>query len=256
MASATGGLPIQELQPPPTNSLYGFIVMMSVAALALYMYQNKEKWNNPDYDAQPEFTRAYMTAGVLILACTHLRNLWFIILGATPTMLLVLKNIQRIKTEEEKIKYPFLKGVFYPAIIVAAGFIFLSNASYSPTTNADSGRVPIQALEYLENTENKEDLILYTEFDNGAFMEWHGYKVYMDARPELFQKNINGKEDIYEEYCNVKRGTIDYSEFLDKYQFTHMIVTDNTLLDMYISLHKDYEAVVDGNGYNLYERIK
>lgn len=252
--SATGGIPISELQPPTTNTLYGFIVMIAVAALSLYGYQNKGKWNNPDYDAQTEFTRLYMTAGVLILACTHLRNLWFLILGATPTILIVMKNIHNKSQEEQKLKYPFLKGILYLSILTVAGFMFLSSASYSPITNNDSNRAPIQAVEYLKETD-KEDVVLYTEFENGAFMEWHGFRVYMDARPELYQKNINSKEDIYQEYCNVKQGNIDYSKFLSKYEFTHLVVTENTLLDMYLSLNENYKAVVDGNGYNLYMRV-
>jgi len=253
--SATSGLPISELQPPTTNTIYGFAVMLAVAALSLYVYQNKGKWNNPDYDAQTEFTRFYMAAGVLILACTHLRNLWFLILGATPIILIVMKSFEnkRIK-EEKKIKYPFLKGITYLSILIITCSVFLSDISYSLTTNNDSNRAPIQAMEYLKNTE-QEEVVLYTEFENGAFMEWHGYKVYMDARPELFQKNINGKEDIYQEYCNVKQGNIDYYVFLNRYGFTHLIVTDNSLLDIYLSLNKNYKTVVDGNGYNLYECI-
>lgn len=253
--SATGGMPISELQPPTTNTIYGIVVMIAVAALSLYVYQNKDKWNNPDYDAQTEFTRIYMTVGVLILACTHLRNLWFLILGATPTILIVMKSIQSKTTkDEQKIKYPILKGTLYLCILTIVGAMFLSNASYSPTTNSDSKITPIQAVEYLNETD-KEDVVLYTEFENGAFMEWHGFKVYMDARPELYQKNINGKEDIYQKYCDVKQGNIDYAEFLNKYKFTHLIVIDNTLLDMYLSLNENYKTVVDGNGYNLYEHI-
>lgn len=253
--SATGGLPLSELQPPTTNTIYGFVVMIAVAVLSLYVYQNIDKWNNPDYDAQTEFTRAYMTAGVIILACPHLRNLWFLILGATPTILIVMKNIQcNTSKEEHKIKRPFLKGVLYLFILVVAGRMFLSHASYNPITNSDSKRAPIQAVEYLKEID-KENIVLYTEFENGAFMEWHGFKVYMEARPELYQKNINGKEDIYQEYCNVKQGNLDYTEFLKKYEFTHLVVTDNSLLDMYLSLNENYKAVVDGNGYNLYESI-
>jgi hypothetical protein len=76
--------------------------------------------------------------------------------------------------------------------------------------------------------------------------------VYIDARPELFTKEINGKDDVLREYINVRDGRIDYEEFLDKYDFSHLIVS-NPFLAMYLDGHEDYKAVVRSDSYAIYE---
>ena len=72
----------------------------------------------------------------------------------------------------------------------------------------------------------------------------------------LVKKNINGKEDVYTEYAQLKGGTLEYDAFLEKYEFTHLIVAENTLFDMYLSLNEGYKECVDGNGYVLYETLE
>ena len=103
---------------------------------------------------------------------------------------------------------------------------------------------------------DKENVVLYTSFNNGAFMEMNGYKVYMDARPELFMEKINGKEDVYTEYVSVESGTCDLNAFLAKYNFTHLIARDGSPLSVHLRAYDDaYKIVVDGEGYCLFQRV-
>ena len=115
-------------------------------------------------------------------------------------------------------------------------------------TIKDSTTTPVKAVEYL-NTIKNEDIVLFTEFGNGAFFEYYDYKVYIDARPELFQKAINGKENIYEEYVCLIKGELNIEDFLNKYQFTHLIATKGTVMCGYLTASDKYEMIVDGNGY-------
>ena len=70
------------------------------------------------------------------------------------------------------------------------------------------------------------------------------------------KKKINGKEDIYSEYIKVFTGAVDFDEFIDKYQFTHLLVCDGKSLSGYLTASNDFEMVVDGNGYCLFERCQ
>lgn len=260
--SANGGLQIKELMAPTTNSLYGLVILLAVAFLALYIYQNKDKLKDKTYDMQSEFTKFYMACGVLFLSCLHLRNMWYLILGATPIIISVI-NDWKTQTQQNKPKEPkkqstyklLIKNFICIGLITLLSFFMFTASSFSSYAAHDSQYAPIKAVEYLDKNTDK-DIILYTEFYNGAFMEWHEYQVYIDARPEIFQKEINGKEDVYAEYCKVVKGNIDYKEFLEKYKFTHLIVTKNTLFDMYLSLNQEYTAAVTGNGYKLYVHNK
>lgn len=255
--SATGGVTISELVSPSLDTSYGIITLLCVAALTTYIAQNKNNLLNPEYDKQAEATRIYITAGVIILTCMHIRNMWYLMLGATPTVLLVLDYLKATLPRREKKakrKSKILRTTLYLATVCFVAYIMFSSATFSKTTTKDSTMAPIKAADYLDANAEKEDIILYTEFNNGAYMEWRGYKVYMDARPELFQKNINHKEDIYEEFCAVRNGEMEYEEFIEKYKFSHMIISNKTFR-LFMEYNPEYELVVDGNGYGLYEKV-
>ena len=255
--SATGGIAIAELLPPNTNTAQGLAILAAVAFLACYVYKNKHKLSDTTYDMQTEFTRFAMATGVLILACMHYRNIWYLYLGATPVILEMISNI-KINIKKPKWLTTFRQAELTIVSLILTAFLIcfmFSISTYSSGTAKDSEMAPYEAAEHLDKLENK-DIQLFTEFNNGAFMEWRGYKVYMDARPELFQTKVNGQADIYSEYCSVRSGKINYEEFLDKYNFTHLIVTKNTVFNMYLKLSDTYKAVVDGNGYTLYEYVQ
>ena len=68
-------------------------------------------------------------------------------------------------------------------------------------------------------------------------------------------KKLNGVDDILDEYKKVLRGTADYSEFLSKYNFTHLVVSEPTL-QIYMNCQEDtYKKVVETDKYIMYERI-
>jgi hypothetical protein len=52
----------------------------------------------------------------------------------------------------------------------------------------------------------------------------------------------------------LQNGTLDYGKFLNKYNFTHLIVTNKTM-QMYLKYSDNYKTIVEGNGYILFERV-
>lgn len=255
--SATGGLKIGELLPPSTNTVMGFLIILTAAIFAIYLYKNKDLLGNSAHDNQNEFTRIYMTLGVLILAISHMRNMWYLILGAFPTVLLTLNNLslqKPINTNKFR-SIKIIAGALLTTILLIFAWFTNIGADYSANTNQDSEYAPIAAADYLDDAD-LNNIKLFTEFNNGAYMEWRGYEVYIDARPELFQENINGQEDIYTEFSKLTQGTLDYKLFLEKYQFTHLITSDDSRLNIFLKYNESYKIAVDGNGYTLYEYIQ
>lgn len=111
----------------------------------------------------------------------------------------------------------------------------------------DTVTSPVRAIEYLD-----EDCVIYNDFCNGAYLELNGYKTYIDARPELYMKSINGKADIYQEWVDLLNGKIDIPRFIDKYKFNTFIVENGTVLDCYLHYNNNYTEVLKDNGYTVY----
>ena len=94
------------------------------------------------------------------------------------------------------------------------------------------------ALDFLLERERAEDIILWTGFNSGGYAEFRGVRCYMDARPEIFAKSNNRKEDIVAEYFALREGRLYYTEFFARYNFTHVFVTEEDFL-VYSMLSRD-----------------
>ena len=107
----------------------------------------------------------------------------------------------------------------------------------------------VEALDYLDvetAAKNKNELKIYTGYNEGGYVEFRGYKPYIDPRMEVFIKANNGKEDIFQEYYNLENGKLNQPEFLDKYNFDYLIVMDYEKL--YNLVSDKYTMIFEKNG--------
>jgi hypothetical protein len=246
---------IQELAPPMITQTMGILCIASIVALTVFVTINGKKIKDGLPSLYNEITRFYMAAGTIILACMHLRNSWYLIVGVMPMIAIMLDKLPAPPiAHKEQTNAKRLMKVIATFLIPCLLSVLLCYATpYAQLTGGDTEFAPREATKYL-NTLDKKDIKLYTEFNNGAFMEWEGYQVYFDARPELFSIEINQKEDVLTEYMELQNGTLDYGKFLNKYNFTHLIVTNKTM-QMYLKYSDNYKTIVEGNGYILFERV-
>ena len=72
--------------------------------------------------------------------------------------------------------------------------------------------------------EKRKEMRVYTGYNDGGYMEFRGYRPYLDPRAEVFLESNNGKEDVLLEWMNVKDGEEKRKEFLEKYNFDYIVV--------------------------------
>lgn len=93
---------------------------------------------------------------------------------------------------------------------------------------------------------------IYVGFDCGPYLEFLGYKTYIDSRIEVFQKEINGKEDLIKEFENLEAGKTAANELQEKYNFEYWVVIKDTPLDVQMKL-LGYENIGGGERVNYYK---
>ncbi len=100
------------------------------------------------------------------------------------------------------------------------------------------------------------DIVLFAGFNQGQYLEFKGYHPYIDGRAELFLKENNHEFDYFGEYIAIVYGDLNYKDFVNKYGFTHLIVSVFEP-EMYkgIKNDNDYEAIYKGNTFTLF-RLK
>ena len=103
--------------------------------------------------------------------------------------------------------------------------------------------------------EDTDDMVLYTGFNAGGYLEFRGYHPYIDARADSFVKEANHQFDYLSEYLDVKSGAVYYKDFLDKYDFTHLVVDKGVDVNLYTSISHDddYRVIAENRLFVLYE---
>lgn len=244
-------LTISEMQNPTFIQPYGIIILTSIIIFSIYLYKciHSKKLN---------ITTIYMTMGLLCLSIMYYRNFYVLIIAILPIFcsfydeyinhkILQAPERAKITIMVHPIERTFI-NVFFIIIIFCILFE-IKNISIYP-----------EQPEYIDvlNQYNKEDIILYNNFNEGGLLEWYGYKVYIDARPELFQKVINGKEDIADEYYNISSNLLANEQiiaFINKYQFNFLLTDRYNILYTYLSNNDRYENIYSStdNKYNLFK---
>ncbi len=182
----------------------------------------------------------FLFLGFSFMAFLNIRNTSFLIIGTLPFMVCVFH-----KMIQQKIS---LWIYILPILVIGGVIFFQANRGFYEIRNTSVNRI----VDYLDRERNS-DIILYTGFNEGSYLEYRGYSVYMDSRMEVFLKKNNHKADIFSEYYDVLMGNIDYNQFIQKYHFTHFIVVENSLFYHYLIEHQ-YKVVCHEGDLLLIER--
>lgn len=232
-----------KLSDSKVLNIYTSIHYLTVLSIILiYIVNRKAKLN---------LTHMLLLLGVLILATTSIRSYPLLIIGAIPFLGYNLKCLFPKKKElKYSIKYFFDRQYVLGLIILTTfliGPLFIKKVSF--TNKLKPG------IDYLEKNYDAKKIVLYTNYDNGSYAEYRGLKPYIDPRAEIFLKSNNHKEDIMREYYFLQNRLLDYDKFINKYNFTHMIVTKTDSLYDRVSKDNRYKMIYKGKGYKIYVRV-
>ena len=238
---------VKEMLPPIEllyiNPFYTFLHYLTVLGIvSVYIANKKAKLN---------LTHILLLLGVLILATTSIRNYPLLVIGTVPFLGYNLKCLFPKKKEPKcSIKDFFDKQYVLLIILLVTFLIGILVVKKIPFTNKLK-----PGIDYLEKNYDVKKIVLYTNYNNGSYTEYRGLKPYIDPRAEVFLKSNNHKEDIMGEYYFLQNGLLDYDKFINKYNFTHMIVTKTDSLYDKVSKDKRYKIIYKGKGYKIYVRV-
>lgn len=181
--------------------------------------------------------------GTTFMAYLNLRNSSLFFISTLP----FISKYVRIKDGKDK-SIPVKTYVICSMIVITFFVGSIINKNYVLKSNTE------KVVEYLNKNTDK-NIKLYTDFDEGPYLEFNNYKVYIDTRAEVFLKSNNKKEDILLEYLDLITNKLDINKFLDKYNFDYLLVADKTVLYKHLKKDKSYELVYDYKEYYLFKRV-
>lgn len=232
----------------PYNQYYGRCMMAMVVIGGIAVGRNGMR------HADLPLTALFLLTTVMSIQ--HVRNVWLVSLFAFAlfavscrTRPIVLDTPVRI-LQDDLPKY--IVSVTACIVIACLGAVKMTPELLQQPE--DTMSTPIEAANYMDAHSDGETNV-FTHFNAGGYLEWRGYKVSMDARPELWNSAIakNG-QDRYYEYIDMSKENIESNEYMEGKSFDYMIVNTDTTLYRYMLGSLDYKHVLDGNGYALFEK--
>ena len=216
---------VYEMKPILVTTNVGKVVYL-VILFSLYSFYYNKGHNRIRF--------FFLLIGISYLTISHYKSLVYL---AAILPFILGYNFSN-KKEFKEMKPKLYEKVVYYALIFLLGFM----AIFKVTLNDAVGIK--EFADYLDNNAT-HDIKLFTSYNDGGYMEYRGYKCYMDPRAEVFLKSNNKKEDIFDEYFDIVNFDIDIKEFLNKYQFDYLLVnSDFKYLLKELNSNDEYEEVL------------
>ena len=231
---------VGEMKIPSIHSLVGFTSYFIVFSIYLTYVVFVTKKN--------KIYHLLLLIGTTYLAISSNRGVLFLIISSIyPISYYIQNKFYVIKEPSDKLKKKaqFLFSVL--CILVLLTFLYQLNNSKVNFSNSI-----IDGVNDMVEQENINDIRLFCHYDDCNYAEYLGIKTYSDSRAEIFLKANNKKEDILKELYEL--GTMsdsDIEKFLEKYQFTHLIVRSYSPLYEYLVNNDNYQVIYTKNDDDL-----
>jgi hypothetical protein len=238
---------IVELQAPYINSVLGATTYLYIAfILIVYIFYR---------DGSAKIRYFFLTVGTVYMVLTSLRNITYFAIGSLFPLAHYLKNSNFIDKTNIGPKNIKLRIILVTLIIFAIICTGTYNDEEYKTTYTEYLDLN-NTIDYIVNNEDTSNIIIYTGFNDGSLVQFRGLPTYIDPRAEVYFKKLNKKDEIFNEYFDMKYGRVYYKDVLNKYNFTHLIVSKDDILYTYLPEDKDYNEIYKNDTYIVYEKIR
>lgn len=247
---------VSEMHPFKPISNPGLIIYLAlVGVLWLYFFAKKKDFR---------IRHLVLFFILLLLGLNSVKSMAELILFMFLPLALLYRNWQAPRpVNNERLRHTTTNcvGIMTIALTASAAVVVLPQMAKAPS---DEMAFIVDIIDSETPTEYRQNLKVYTGFNDGGYLEFRGYHPYLDPRAEVFIDKNNHKENILKEWEELESGEIENKDFLDKYNFDYLVISSYELGRFY-NLHEDnYELIYNGGEkndegketYRLYKRIK
>jgi hypothetical protein len=236
---------VMEMQPTNINEAMGMIIFTFILIIILtYCFYRK---------GSTKIRYLFLTLGTGIMVLSSYRSFPFFIVCSLFSVAYYLKNVNlKVNNTETSPKVLRLRKMLIAAIIVVTlGALFITNNKDDEDSEFNDLN---SAVDYILENEDTSNVVLYTGYNDGGLTEFRGLPSYIDPRAEVFVKKNNKKDDIMKEYIDMQSGNLYYKSVLDKYNFTHLLVSDKDILSTYLPYDNDYDIIFSNESYKIFKK--
>lgn len=211
-------------------------------------------------DTKIKLSDLFMLGGLLILALMSKRQLSMLaLIGVVSINRLICSFIDKYDPQGT-IQMEKIITTGFGKVITLLIVLLFSIIVYKPQVGdkfINTSSYPIQAAEYINNNLNKENMRLYNEYNYGSYLLYKDIPVFIDSRADLYTPEFNGDKDkdVFSDFIKVSGVNIHYEKIFDKYEITHLLIPNNTKINLFISKDANYNALYKDDNFVIYERL-
>lgn len=217
-------------------------------------------------DAKITLKDLFMLGGLLLLAFMQRRQIsMFVLIGSVILNRLVCYLCDKYDKEGTQKVIQFLTTwigkVITILVIVVLALYFIRPKINNSIVSTSS--YPVEAADYILNNIDISTMKLYNEYNYGSYLLFRGIPVFIDSRADLYAPEFNGTKneegkyegrDIFSDFINVSNINVYYEDIFKKYGITHVIVTKNAKLNLFLSRDNNYKELYQDDHFIIYER--
>jgi len=230
---------VTEMMPVSIDTRTGkFLIIAILLVVLISNYQKRKKM---------DIRHLLLICGTALLAFMHDKCVvffWFYFGYCLAYLLADIKNL-RINNKYLVSLVRGIKGSLMVCLVVTivySSIILYKNYEFKNTSIPD-------ITNYILDNYDKNDVILFVDYDDGGYTEFMGLKSYFDPRAEVFHNKLNKKDNIIKEALGLEKATDEYyDKFIKKYNFTHLIIS-GYLSDFTEYMNKNDNYVLEYNQY-------
>lgn len=233
----------------PLNASYGILLVTCIVIAAIAMGRRGLR--------RADLPMLLVVLGTIPVSLAHIRSVWILPVISLPY---VVKTLAMGRGGSKRGydgigAFGLLRNIILTVTITLC--TTLAVVSIQSLTNAqyqDDSSTPITAVDTLDriyDESQRGDIKICTMFNLGGFVEYHGYRVSMDPRPETWQDSISHDgNDRYTTYVDAANSVSDADRILASCDFDYVLASSGSTLKQEAE-RKGYTEVVSGVGYVL-----
>ena len=219
-------------------------------------------------DTKIKLSDVFMLAGLVFLVFMSRRQTSLLILIGGFIFAKLLTNIVEKIDKEGCDKFIKFMTSIIGRVCTLGFIILLSLAIYKPIKDdsyINEKSYPIAATEWMLENLDVQNIKLFNEYNYGSYLLFKGIPVFIDSRADLYTPEFNGEKnekgkyegrDIFTDYVNISAISTYFENKFDHYGITHVIIKNNTKLNMFLSRDSDYEKLYSDENFVIYKRNK
>ena len=202
----------------------------------------------------------FMLGGLIILTLMSRRQLSMLTLIGVYSINRLICDLFNKYDPEGTHKFMTKITTGFGAVITILLVILMGVVQFKPKAGnnyINESSYPVQAVEWLKENVNISEMRLYNEYNYGSYLLYQDVKVFIDSRADLYTPEFNGdsEKDVFSDAVQVASISRYYEDVFDKYEITHLLIPNNTKMNMFISRDENYKELYKDNNFVIYERL-